>query len=58
MRKLGINLVKTEGVTTEENIRYVAEAGFDCVFSGVRAETADGTIPELLAKYGLEYRCV
>ncbi len=55
MRKLGINLVKTEGVTTEENIRYVSEAGFDCVFSGVRAETADGTIPELLAKYGLEY---
>lgn len=58
MRKLGLNLGGIKDLPVADYLKLIVDAGFDCFFSGLRQELEDGTLPELAAKYGIEYETV
>jgi len=63
MYKLGLNYYSGFGIPCEDWMKTVKELGFDAVFSGFTAKSADkllsmGEFAELAAKNGLVYDCI
>jgi len=58
MRKLGINLHSVGGLTDEEYIKTIAQAGFKTCFSGLCDIERHVALAETFAKYGVEYETV
>ena len=55
MRKIGINLHATKGLTDGEYISQMAQLGFDACFSGVMEPADQIKVADLLAKHGIAY---
>lgn len=55
MRKLGINCDSYFGMSAEDSIPYIKNAGFDCVFTGYKDDKRTGELAQAIASAGLEY---
>ena len=55
MRKIGINMGATRGLSNEEYVKTIKELGFEAVFTGVPSKEGANALGELYAKYGISW---